>query len=104
MQQALREVSDALIGCAKAKEARIQMERLVNTWRDAAHLSQIRYVGGVTSYSEVLDSERQLFDAELTCAQAKRNELLAVVALYKALGGGWENAEPKPQAGAEAQK
>jgi multidrug efflux system outer membrane protein len=104
VQQALREVSDALIGCTKAKEARDQMEALVNTWRDAAHLSQLRYIGGVTSYLEVLDSERQLFDAELNYAQAKRNELLTVVALYKALGGGWENTAPKPQAQAEAQK
>jgi multidrug efflux system outer membrane protein len=106
VQQALREVSDALIGSAKAKEARIQMDALVNTWRDAAHLSQLRYVGGVTSYLEVLDSERQLFDAELNYAQAKRNELLAVVALYKALGGGWENTEPESQTQpqADAQK
>jgi len=43
----------------------------------------------VTSYLEVLDTERQLFDAELQLAQAQRDELLAVVRLYRALGGGW---------------
>ena len=102
--QALREVSDALIGTAKAREARAQMEALVNTWRDASHLSHLRYTGGVTSYLEVLDSERQLFDAELNYAQAKSNELLAVVALYKALGGGWENAGQSQTVKAEAQK
>ena len=57
--------------------------------RDAAQLANMRYQGGVTSYLEVLDTERQLFDAELALAQAQRDELLAVVRIYRALGGGW---------------
>ncbi|MDQ1255827.1 MAG: outer membrane protein multidrug efflux system, partial [Candidatus Hydrogenedentes bacterium] len=94
----LREVADALIGYTKAREVRIQLESLMETWRDAARLSQLRYKGGVTSYLEVLDSERQLFDAELNLAQGKANELLAVVTLYKALGGGWNAEEAEPPA------
>jgi multidrug efflux system outer membrane protein len=87
---AFREVADALIEHRKRGEFRVQQELLVESLRDAARLSNIRYQGGVTSYLEVLDTERQLFDAELLLAQAQRDELLAVVRLYRALGGGWQ--------------
>ena len=60
---------------------------------DAARLSNIRYKGGVTSYLEVLDSERQFFDAELGLVRSNRDELLAIVRLYKALGGGWQEEQ-----------
>jgi outer membrane protein, multidrug efflux system len=89
VQQAFREVSDALVEHRKRQEFRIQQAALVDSLRDAARLSNIRYRGGVTSYLEVLDTERQLFDAELALAQAQRDELLAIVRLYRALGGGW---------------
>jgi outer membrane protein, multidrug efflux system len=91
VQQAFREVSDALVEHRKRQEFRIQQELLVGSLRDAARLANIRYRGGVTSYLEVLDTERQLFDAELLLAQAQRDELLAIVRLYRALGGGWES-------------
>jgi outer membrane protein, multidrug efflux system len=91
IQQAFREVSDALIEHRKRREFRTQQELLVESLRDAARLANIRYRGGVTSYLEVLDTERQLFDAELLLAQAQRDELLAVVRLYRALGGGWSS-------------
>jgi multidrug efflux system outer membrane protein len=87
--QAFREVSDALVEHRKRQEFRVQQEALVISLRDAARLANIRYRGGVTSYLEVLDTERQLFDAELLLAQAQRDELLAIVRLYRALGGGW---------------
>jgi multidrug efflux system outer membrane protein len=89
IQQAFREVSDALVEHRKRREFRVQQGLLVGSLRDAARLSDIRYRGGVTSYLEVLDTERQLFDAELLLAQAQRDELLAIVRLYRALGGGW---------------
>jgi outer membrane protein TolC len=47
------------------------------------------YDGGVTSYLQVLDAERNLFEGELAVAQVQREELLAIVCLYRALGGGW---------------
>jgi outer membrane protein, multidrug efflux system len=53
----------------------------------------LRYEGGVSSYLEVLDTERQFFQAELDLTLARRDELSAIVQLYKALGGGWQ-AEP----------
>jgi len=88
--QAFREVSDALVEHRKRGEFRVQQELLVESLRDAARLADIRYRGGVSSYLEVLDTERQLFDAELNLAAAQRDELLAVVRLYRALGGGWQ--------------
>jgi multidrug efflux system outer membrane protein len=89
IQQAVREVSDSLIGYRKRQAARAEQETLVQVLRNATDLSNIRYDGGVTSYLEVLDNQRQLFEAELDLARARRNELLAVVELYRALGGGW---------------
>jgi multidrug efflux system outer membrane protein len=89
IQNAFREVADALIAYRKTRELRAEQERLTETLREATRLSRMRYEGGVTSYLEVLDNERQLFDAELQLAQVQRDELLTVVLLYKTLGGGW---------------
>jgi multidrug efflux system outer membrane protein len=89
VQQALREVSDALVGHRKRQAARREQETLVQVLRNATALSNLRYDGGVTSYLEVLDNERQLFAAELELSRTQRDELLAVVQLYRAVGGGW---------------
>ena len=89
VQQALREVSDALVGHRKRQAARQEQETLVQVLRNATKLSNLRYDGGVTNYLEVLDNERQLFSAELDLARVQRDELLALVGLYRALGGGW---------------
>jgi multidrug efflux system outer membrane protein len=97
IQTAFREVSDALVEHRKRGEFRAQQELLVASLRDAARLANIRYRGGVTSYLEVLDTERQLFDAELALAQAQRDELVAVVRLYRALGGGWDVRTEPPR-------
>jgi multidrug efflux system outer membrane protein len=61
-------------------------------------LANIRYDGGVTTYLEVLYSEQELLTAELTLAQALGDELLSVVELYRALGGGWQALPPEPVA------
>jgi multidrug efflux system outer membrane protein len=50
----------------------------------------VRYQGGASSYLEVLDADTRLFAAQLVLAQAQLNELLAIVQIYRALGGGWE--------------
>ena len=91
--QAFREVSDALVEQQKRREFRVQQEALAVAARDTARLADIRYRGGVSSYLEVLDSERQLFDAELGLVRTHRDELVAVVRLYKALGGGWQEPQ-----------
>jgi multidrug efflux system outer membrane protein len=90
IQQAFRDVSDALIAYRKNTEFREQQELLTASAKDAARLSNIRYKGGVTSYLEVLTNETNFFTAELNLAQAQANELLALVQIYQALGGGWE--------------
>jgi len=68
----------------------VQQEIFATTLRDQSRLSTLRYRGGVTSYLEVLDSERQLLSAEQLLAEAQRDELISTVTLYKALGGGWQ--------------
>jgi len=90
LQQALREVSDALIGVRKLREFREQQELLVKALDDASQIATLRYEGGVSSFLEVLDTDRQLFDAQRDLVVAKRDESVAVVQLYKALGGGWQ--------------
>jgi multidrug efflux system outer membrane protein len=94
IQRAFQEVSDALVGYRKLREFREQQEILATTLEDQQRLSNMRYKGGVTAYLEVLDTDRQLFDAQLGLAQAQRNEILALVALYRALGGGWVDTAP----------
>jgi multidrug efflux system outer membrane protein len=90
IQQAFRDVSDALVAYRKSQEFRMQQELLTQAAQDAARLSDIRYRGGVSSYLEVLTNDTNYFSAELGLAQAQRNELLALVQLYRALGGGWQ--------------
>jgi outer membrane protein, multidrug efflux system len=90
IQTAFREVSDALIEQQKVREIRAQQEQLVATLQDRSRLSYMRYRGGVDSLLSALDADRDLFEAELILAQTRRNELLALVQLYRALGGGWQ--------------
>ena len=90
IQGAFRSVSDALIAYRKTREFRAQQELLFQSAQDAARLSHMRYTGGATGYLEVLTNETNAFSAELNLAQARLNELLALVQLYQALGGGWQ--------------
>ncbi len=90
IQGAFRSVSDALIAYRKSREFRVQEELLFQSAQDAARLSHLRYTGGVTGYLEVLTNETNAFSAELGLVQAQLNELLALVQLYQALGGGWQ--------------
>jgi multidrug efflux system outer membrane protein len=90
VQQAFREVADSLAGCRKLAELRTQQESLVESLRLSVEVADLRYQGGVASYLEYLDSERQLLDAQLQLVQIRREELTNVVTLYRALGGGWQ--------------
>ena len=87
---AFRDVSDALVGYQKTREYSANQTVLTETLRDQSRLANNRYVGGVSSYLEVLDTERQRLTAEQELAQAQRDVLNALVQLYKALGGGWQ--------------
>ncbi len=92
IQGAFRDVSDGLVAYRKTREFRTQQELLFRSAEDAARLSHMRYNGGVTGYLEVLTNETNAFSTELGLVQAQLNELLAVVRLYQALGGGGSNS------------
>jgi len=90
IQGAFRDVSNGLVAYQKDREFRIQQEHLVESAQDAARLSEVRFKAGTTDYLEVLTNETNSFSAELGLAQAQANELIALVQIYQALGGGWQ--------------
>ena len=87
---AFAEVSNALTAQTRLAEARAAQEQAVAAYRESVRLSLVRYDSGLASYFEVLEAQQQLFPAQLTLAQLRRDQLLTVVTLYRALGGGWE--------------
>ena len=91
IQQAFRGVSDSLVAYGKDREFREYQQQLTDAAQDSARLSEMRYSGGRASYLEVLTNETNYFNAELGLAQAQLNELLALVDLYRNLGGGWQS-------------
>ena len=91
IQTSFREVSDALIGYYKTREQRAQQELLVGSQQARTVLANKRFFGGLDTYLQVLDAERDLFEAELQLVRLQRDELLNLVGLYRALGGGWES-------------
>ncbi|HOD36409.1 MAG TPA: efflux transporter outer membrane subunit [Syntrophales bacterium] len=111
IQNAFREVDDALIDQKRTREQLEAQKRQVDALREYARIARLRYENGYTSYIEVLDAERSLFNAELQHAQTQGVLFQAMVNLYKAVGGGWvveadkmtqavaapERGEEKPQ-------
>jgi multidrug efflux system outer membrane protein len=89
-KQAFREAADAINSHLKTGEIITELSRLVEANRKVASVANDRFQGGESSYLEVLDAERSLFDSELTLTDARRDRLLAVVQAYRALGGGWK--------------
>jgi multidrug efflux system outer membrane protein len=89
-QNAFRDVSDALIAYRKSREAREQQQLLTTAAQGAAKLSHVRYDAGATSYLEVLTNETNYYNAELNLSTARYSEVLALVQIYNALGGGWQ--------------
>ncbi len=90
IQTGFTEVSNALIAHQRTRESRQEQERLVAALQDRMRLAYVRYRGGVDTQLNALDADRDLFQAQLTLAQIRYSELLSVVQLYKALGGGWQ--------------
>ena len=72
------------------REIREEQETLVTTVQDRSRLSSVRYGGVVDTLLNALDADRDLFSAELSLVQSRRNELLSIVQLYRALRGGWQ--------------
>ena len=86
---ALREVSDALTALGKLNDAEVGQDTAVRALADAVEHATNRYRQGLASYYEVLEAQQQLYPAQTTLAQIRRDRLLAYAQLYKALGGGW---------------
>ena len=85
-----KETRNAIVNFNKIKEVyelRANLERSAKSYMD---LAQLQYINGVINYLDVLDAQRGYFDAQIGLSNAIRDELIAVVQLYKALGGGWE--------------
>ena len=91
IQTAFSDVSNALIAHQRTRESRVEQEKLVTALTDRKRLAYLRYTGGVDTQLNALDADRDLFQAQLTLAQIRLSELLSVVQLYKALGGGWQS-------------
>jgi multidrug efflux system outer membrane protein len=87
---AFQEVSDALIAHQRTRESRVEQQKLVIALGDRKRLAYARYQGGVDTQLNALDADRDLLSAELTLEQVRYAELVSVVQLYKALGGGWQ--------------
>ena len=95
---AFRETSDALVAQQTLAERRAALEGQVQALRHSIDLALERYRGGRASYFEVLEAQQQLFPAEDALARTQQDQLLAVVALYKALGGGWQRVDEQARA------
>jgi multidrug efflux system outer membrane protein len=93
---AFRDVSDALIARELQGERRVREADEVSALEQAVQVSRDRYASGKAGYFEVLEAQQQLFPAQLALARTQRDELLASVALYRALGGGWDDTREHP--------
>jgi len=89
IQNAFREVEDSLVDQRKTKEQLQTLKMQVASLSNYARIARLRYDNGYTSYIEVLDAERSLFNAELTYAQTQGFLFQALINLYKSIGGGW---------------
>jgi multidrug efflux system outer membrane protein len=90
VQDAFRDVSDQLISILKTKDTYAALRRAVDALKQAVTLSSTRYDTGLASYFEVLDAQRRLYEAQIASSRALRDRHVAVVRLYRALGGGWQ--------------
>lgn len=89
VESAFRDVADQLAAVRGAREVRVALEQQVAALTEALDLSSTRYGNGVAAYFEVLDAQRALFPARIELARTRRDQYVALVRLYRALGGGW---------------
>ena len=87
--EAFKEVNDAIVSVRKAKEVRQSQAKLEVAARKYLELAQLQYINGVTNYMDVLDAQREFLSAQIGLNSAVCNELLSIVYLYRALGGGY---------------
>lgn len=92
--EAFREVNDAVVTYRNVRTAAALKRDLQQAAQKYVELAQLQYFNGVINYLDVLDAQRKYFDAQIGLSNAVRDEHLAMVDLYKALGGGW-GVEPR---------
>lgn len=92
---AFRDVSDALISREKYDAVRSELISAVQSNEQAVRLARTRYVEGLSTYNEVLEAQQRLYPARLALAETEIGRRLVIVQLYKALGGGWNLADPQ---------
>lgn len=101
IQTAFQEVADALIAGQKSREELLAQAQRLDALRTYARLANLRHDNGYSSYLEVLDAERSLFNAELDYTRVKSDTYFSLIDLYKAMGGGWVTEAsamaPQPQ-------
>jgi multidrug efflux system outer membrane protein len=90
IQSAFRDVSDALVAYQRTRQVREQQELLAAAAQDSSRLAHVRYDAGSTAYLEVLTNETNYLAAELVLSQSRLDEMLSLVQIYSALGGGWQ--------------
>jgi multidrug efflux system outer membrane protein len=91
--EAFLEVAEALVLIQTLEASRVDLEVAVRAYRDAVSLAIDRYKAGKANYYEVLEAQEELYTQETTLVRTQRDQRLAVVQLYKALGGGWQTME-----------
>jgi len=89
IQEAFREVNDALVNQYQTGEQLVAQKRQVQSLEQYSETARLRYDNGYTSFIEVLDAERSLFNVQLQYTQTQQTQLQAMINLYKAMGGGW---------------
>ena len=89
VQTALVEVEDALFSRSKSGEREAALGRHVGFLREVAALARLRYEGGQYTLAEVLDAEQMVILAQGQQLQSRHDTLLALISVYKAMGGGW---------------
>ncbi len=95
IQNAFREVEDALIDRGKSYRRLEALSRQLKALRNYARLARMRYDEGYTGYLEVLDAERSLFNVELIYTAGQNTLFRSLISIYKSMGGGWVNQAEK---------
>ncbi|TVP58142.1 MAG: efflux transporter outer membrane subunit [Halomonadaceae bacterium] len=90
VNEAFREVRDALTLVESTSEQVVRVREQVETLEGTLELAQLRYDAGLTNFLAVQDTQRVLLNAELTLTEALRDRLIATATLFKAMGGGWQ--------------
>jgi multidrug efflux system outer membrane protein len=92
--RALEETENALVTHARARERLGHVEQAAKSSKSAAQLAHVRYENGIIDFLQVLDAERTQLEAEDALAQSRTDVATSLIAVYKALGGGWESVPP----------